>query len=102
MASTFTQTTLDYLNAFKDYLGGNVDYLHVTNDAKINVSLGRYDAVILSYCARLCFEGYVSADFFEQLKNFEGLKILAVQDEYNRTNVLKRAIREIQFDVVLT
>ena len=102
MASTLTQTTLDYLNAFKDYLGGNVDYLHVTHDSQIRVSLSRYDAVILNYCARLCVEGYVSADFFEQLKNFEGLKILAVQDEYNRTNVLKRAIREIQFHVVLT
>ncbi|HNC19638.1 hypothetical protein [Accumulibacter sp.] len=102
MESTFNQATLDYLNAFGDHLDGEVDFLHVTHDARVAVSLHRYDVVIQSYCARLCFADYVSAAFVDRLRAFGGLKVLAVQDEYNRTDVLKRAIRDIGFDVVLT
>jgi hypothetical protein len=106
MSSTFTPTTLDYLNAFRNYLSEHipvsVEYLSVTQDPQLRVSLDDYDVVIQSYCARLCFVGYVSEGFIEMMRRYGGLKILAVQDEYNRTDVLKRAIQRISFDVVLT
>lgn len=102
MESTFNQATLEYLNAFRLYLAADVDYLHVTHDAKIAASLTHYDVIIHSYCARLCFPGYVSADFLARLKSFSGLKVLAVQDEYDRTDVLRRVVRDVGFDVVLT
>ncbi|OGQ52549.1 MAG: hypothetical protein A3J24_04600 [Deltaproteobacteria bacterium RIFCSPLOWO2_02_FULL_53_8] len=102
MVQTFNQATLTYLNSFKQYFDADVEYLHVTDGSKINVTLNSYDVVIQSYCARLCFDGYVAADFIEKLRGFDGLKILSVQDEYNRTNVLKDAIKYIGFDIVLT
>lgn len=101
MLSTHTQTTLDYLNSFKA-LSASVDYLHVTDYAVVDVCLSNYDVVINSYCARLCFDNYVANSFVKKLKRFSGLKVLAVQDEYNRTDTLKRAIKDIGFDVVLT
>lgn len=102
MVQTFNQATLTYLNSFKQYFDADVEYLHVTDGSNIRVTLSSYDVVIQSYCARLCFDGYVVSDFIAKLREFDGLKILSVQDEYNRTNALKDAIKYIDFDIVLT
>lgn len=102
MQSTFTTTTLEYLLALKNYTDYDVSYVHVTNDARINFDMNDYDVVFHNYCARLCFEGYVSESYKRALKKFIGLKIIAVQDDYDRTATLHNAIRDLGFHVLLT
>lgn len=102
MSSTFVQTTLDYLVAFEQFSGFDVSYVHVTQNALVEFDFDAYDVVFHSYCARLCFEGYVSDTYQERLRNFSGVKVLAVQDEYDRTDTLKAAIKKLGFDIVLT
>ena len=102
MVSTHVQTTLDYLWALKRYTDFDVSYVHVTHGAVMDFDINNFDVVFHNYCARLCFDGYVSQSYREAMKRFRGLKILAVQDEYDRTNVLKAAIKDLRFHVVLT
>lgn len=102
MSSTFVQTTLDYLTAFKQFSGFEVDYVHVTHHAAMGFDFESYDIVFHNYCARLCFEGYVSDSYRERLRNFSGVKVLAVQDEYDHTDALKAAIKDLGFGIVLT
>ncbi|MBX9926721.1 MAG: glycosyltransferase [Hyphomicrobiaceae bacterium] len=101
-SSTFVQTTLDYMLMLKKHLNFDVDFVHVTHGAVMDFDIDDYDVVFNNYCARHCFKGYVSTDFCAALKAFRGLKVLAVQDEYDHTNVLKAAIQELGFDIVLT
>lgn len=100
--STFTTTTLEYLLALKNYTDYDVSYVHVTNDARVNFDLNDYDVVFHNYCARLCFEGYVSESYKRALKKFTGLKIIAVQDDYDRTATFHNALRDLGFHVLLT
>lgn len=100
--STQVTTTYEYLTAFKKHWPGEVAYLHVTNDAILESDLDNYDVLLHNYCARLCFEGYVSESYKSAVRAFKGLKVLSVQDEYDRTDILKQAIKELGFDVVLT
>lgn len=102
MSSTFVQTTLDYLTGFKRFSGFEVDYVHVTHHALMGFDFDGYDVIFHSYCSRLCFEGYVSEDYREHLRRFSGVKVLAVQDEYDHTDTLKAAIKDLKFDIVLT
>jgi len=102
MTSTFTSTTQDYLLALQRFSDFEVDYIHVTHDARMNFDINVYDVVINNYCARLPFEGYVSKSYEESLANFRGLKIIAVQDDYDRTATLHRAMRRLGFHVLLT
>lgn len=102
MSSTFVQTTLDYLLSFKQFSGFDVKFVHVTHGALIGFDLEEFDIVFHNYCARLCFDGYVSDDYKHKLKNFHGIKVLSVQDEYDRTDALKYSIAELGFDIVLT
>ncbi|RYF30133.1 MAG: hypothetical protein EOO23_05805, partial [Comamonadaceae bacterium] len=102
MSSTYVQTTLDYLNALKQFSGFEVDYIHVTHQAVMGVEFDSYDIVFHNYCARLCFDDYVSSSYKESMRKFSGIKVLAVQDEYDRTDTLKAAIKDLGFDIVLT
>jgi hypothetical protein len=102
MVSTHVQTTLDYLLALKRYSDFDVAYVHVTHGAVMDFDINDFDVIFHNYCARLCFDGHVSQSYREAMKRFRGLKILAVQDEYDRTNVLKAAIKDLGFHVVLT
>ena len=104
MSSTHVQTTLDYLTAFKHYSGYETTYLHVTHDAQIDLDFGKvgFDVVVHNYCSRFCFDGYVPDTYRSALKRFHGLKVLAIQDEYDYTNKLKEAIKEHGFQIVLT
>ncbi|MBN8942076.1 MAG: hypothetical protein J0H01_21395 [Rhizobiales bacterium] len=102
MMSTFTPTTLEYLLAIKKFTDYQVHYIHVTHDARMGVDFNDYDVVIHNYCARLCFEGYISAHYERAMAHFRGLKIVCVQDDYDRTAVLHRAIRRLGFHVLLT
>jgi hypothetical protein len=104
MTSTHVQTTLDYLRALKTNLGYDATYIHVTHDAVVEFDFAAagYDIVFHNYCSRFCFENYVSASYREQLTRFGGLKVMAVQDEYDNTDRLKVAIKECGFHIVLT
>lgn len=100
--SAFVQTTLDYLNAFKQFSGYDVEFVHATHNALVDFDFDCYDVVFHSYCARFCIDGYVSDTYRQKLRTFRGIKVLAVQDEYDRTDTVKAAIKDIGFDIVLT
>ena len=101
-ASTFVSTTAEYLESIVRYSDFDVRFVHATHGAELAFDLAEFDAVFHSYCARLPFPDYVSPDYLAKLKAFRGVKILAVQDEYDHTNRLRRAIRDIGFHAVLT
>ena len=101
-ASNFVSTTAEYLNNLSRYSKFEVSYVHVTNNAELAFDLNEFDAVFQSYCVRLPVDGYVSRDYIDKLTAFQGVKLLAVQDEYDRTDTLRRAIQGIGYHVVLT
>jgi len=101
-ASTHTATTLEYLLSLQEKTDFDVDYVHVTHDAVIDFDINAYDIVFSSYCVRLCFEGYISSSFEDALKRFLGLKIAAIQDEYDRTAFTWIKLRELGFHLLLT
>jgi hypothetical protein len=100
--STFVQTTLDYLTAIAQFTNYDVEYVHVTHNAIMDFDFTPYDVVFHNYCPRLCFEGYVSESYRAAMRAFRGLKVMAVQDEYDETNRLRQATADLGFHIVLT
>ena len=101
-ASTFTVTTSEYVESFARELPWEVHFLHVTHGAKPSIDLSRYDCVLLSYCARLCFPGYVSPDFLSLLDGFEGVRAVCIQDEYDHVEHERQGLDRIRPHVVFT
>jgi len=102
MPWTFVSTTLDYLLALKNFTDYEVKYVHVTFGARMDFDINEYDVIFQNYCARLCFDDHVSDDYQKALMDFRGLKIIAVQDDYDQTEKLRSAIRRLGFHVLLT
>lgn len=102
IASTVVATTTEYVRSFGRYSRNDVSYINGTHGARFGVELSQFDAVWLNYCCRLCFPGYVSSHVREALRTYRGLKLMSVQDEYDRTETLWQAIEELGFDVVFT
>ena len=75
MTSSYVPTTLEYLMALKNFTNYKVEYIHVTHGAWMDFDINEYDVVFQNYCARLCFDGYVSEHYQNALLNFRGLKI---------------------------
>lgn len=102
IASTVVATTTEYVRSFGRYSRHDVSYINGTHGARFGVELGEFDAVWLNYCCRLCFPGYVNSDVREALRTYRGVKLMSVQDEYDRTETLRQGIEELGFDVVFT
>ncbi|MGH8636935.1 MAG: hypothetical protein ACREUZ_07365 [Burkholderiales bacterium] len=100
--SAHVATTRDYLKAIKQYSGFDVRYVHATCGAIMDFDVNEFDVVFHNYCGRLCIADYVSHSYRNALKRFRGLKILSVQDEYDHTDLLKAAIKDLGFQIVLT
>src|SRR5690349_5326586 len=102
IASTVVATTTEYVRSFSRYSRHDVSYINGTHGARFGVELGEFDAVWLNYCCRLCFPGYVGSDVREALRAYRGVKLMSVQDEYDRTETLRQGIEDLGFDVVFT
>lgn len=92
---THIPTVHDYLNSFKIHSSHSIHYLPAIHDLECGVDLQNYDAVMIHYSLRSCYNyspGTISKNFEEKLKDYQGLKILFIQDEYEQTN---RAIAKI-------
>ena len=102
MWSNFTPTISEYLLALKQFSAFNVSYANVTNGAVLDFDLNSFDIVFNNYCARFVTDGLVSNSYRRALKDFRGLKVIAVQDEYDQTDKFRAAVREYGFHVLLT
>ncbi len=101
-STNYVSTTSEYLESIGRHSGFEVRYVHVTQGAELEFDLNEFDAVFQSYCARLPFDNYVSDSYIEKLKSFRGVKLLAVQDEYDNFDKLSAAVQAIGYDVLFT
>jgi hypothetical protein len=102
VASVQTSTTHSYITAFSKYAESEVYYLNVVGGVEPVVNLSQFDAVFISYCARLCIDNYVSKTFLHKLSAFDGVKAISIQDEYDSVNKELEALDFIRPDVVFT
>ena len=99
---TYTTTVFEHLDAFRKYSKFSWVYIDIAefNNNK-SEDLKFYDVIVIHYSVRLPF-GQVSDVGIQKLLGFQGLKLLFIQDEYDNTNVVKKLIDSIPFELVFT
>jgi hypothetical protein len=100
-AQTYTNTTFEHLGSFAEYSANRYFYCHCDHDHQPHLDLAVYDAVVLHYSVRLPFDqlGDVVAN---ALEHYAGLKVLFIQDEYDRTYRTWYWLKRIGFQLVFT
>lgn len=106
---TYISTIHEHLDSFRKYSKNIFHYVPATGvwpasddtlQAAIDLSL--FDVVIVHYSVRLCLYDYFTEGLARQVEKHNGLKMLFIQDEYERTETARRWMERLQFHIVYT
>ena len=100
-SQTYTSTVFEHLDAFRKYSALSWSYLDISIFNCESEDVNSYDAVVVHYSIRLPF-GQINDIGVRKLRNFRGAKILFIQDEYDNTNIAKKVINSVPFDLVFS
>ncbi|WP_133129604.1 hypothetical protein [Legionella yabuuchiae] len=95
-------TILDHISAFEQHSEHNICIYSIFGDFPVNLVLSKFDVVIVHYTLSLLYDHFISSIAKQKLREFKGLKILFVQDEYRQINKMISEINFINFDVLFT
>ncbi|GGI80093.1 hypothetical protein [Legionella impletisoli] len=95
-------TILDHISAFEQYSEHNILIYSMLRDIPPKLDLNKFDVIIVHYTLSLLYEYYISSLSKNKLREFNGLKVLFVQDEYRQINKMITEINFINFDILFT
>jgi len=101
-AATYTNTVQEHLRSFASYSRHHVFFAAATIPGGLVVNLSLFDVVIVHYSVRVGLGVHPQPRYVEALRNFSGLKILFIQDEYDTTETARKAITQLGIHVVFT
>ena len=101
---TYTTAIFHYLDAFRRHSLHEIEFFNI-DQPRSEIDFSGYDCLFLNFCvasvARVNPPPYFTR-LLPALRRFDGLKIAAVQDEYDFTDRVKAFLFDIHADVVLT
>ncbi|KAA3646373.1 MAG: hypothetical protein DWQ07_09145 [Chloroflexi bacterium] len=100
--TTHIKTILEHLDAFSMYSKNRVFYLPGTRDSRIEIDLSVFDVVVVHYSVRLSLTWHISESAASELRDYQGYKILFIQDEYENTEIARKWINDLNFQLVYT
>lgn len=95
-------TTRDHVQCFGQFSSHAVYYAHATQGAPVTFPFDSFDVVIIHYSVRLAYDWHISPPFAKAIKEFSGLKVLFIQDEYDGTWQANKWINELGIRCVFT
>ena len=98
---TYTNTVYEHLNSFSKYSRHNFFYCHADSNSNLNINTGNFEAIGIHYTIRLPFN-QISPSMEKILKDFNGLKFLFIQDEYDFPHRVWGWIKNLGIQLVFT
>lgn len=97
----YAQTSREHFSSLSK--SKNLRVFELTNLGKLPswIDLNWFDCIVIHYSIYLAADYIVESDRI-LLKNFKGIKVLTIQDEYRHVLKTVRIIREIDFDLLFT
>lgn len=103
---SYAEPIFHYLSAFHRHSRHEVEFFNVDQQYDAPPDFSGYDALLLNFCAvsvvRFDHPPPFVPPLIAGLQRYSGLKIAAVQDEYDFTNRVKAFLLAIGADVILT
>ena len=95
-------TVIDHISAFSRYSQHRIWTLSCVGDLPKDLMLPRFDVLIIHYSLSLLNDYYLSRAAKEKIRQFAGLKLLFVQDEYRAIHRMVEEIRFLAIDCLFT
>lgn len=95
-------TIVDHIEAFESYSNHNIWlYSNLGNFSK-KLDLNRFDVVIIHYSLFILSSSYLGAKAKKKLQDYQGLKVIFIQDEYRRIDQMGDELAYLGIDVLFT
>jgi glycosyltransferase involved in cell wall biosynthesis len=107
-ASCHVGTVREHIDSFRRYSDNSYTLLPATgslgNLGKVSdlIDFSIFDVVVLHYSVRISLPFHFAEEFATALENFQGLKVLFIQDEYDSVECTRQWMDRLQFDLVYT
>lgn len=95
-------TITDHIEAFEQYSKHRIWLCSNLGELPYKITLERFDVIIIHYSLCLLNDYYISAGSKEKIRNFKGLKVVFVQDEYRQINKMNAVLAYLNIDVLYT
>lgn len=95
-------TVKEHIESLVEFSGHAVRPVSIFGSLPERLILNRFDAVVIHYSLVLCSEQYVYSTARATLKEYSGLKVVFIQDEYRHVDATVAALKEIEADVLFT
>lgn len=97
-------TVTDHLDGFCDFSSNKVTQLSFLRQLPSQLNLDRFDVIVIHYSIAI---GYFSEHFINQeakkrIRDFGGLKVVFIQDEYRSVNSVLETLAFLRVDVLFT
>lgn len=97
-------TVTDHLDAFGKFSSHKVTQLSFIRQLPKRLDLNRFDAVVIHYTVAI---GYMSEHYIDQaarqrIRDFKGMKVVFIQDEYRAVNTVLATLEFLKVDVLFT
>lgn len=79
-------TISDHVDSFANYSSHDVTIWSSLNGLPDEKELHSFECLVVHYSISFLYERYISRETLERIRNFSGLKIVFIQDEYRRVN----------------
>jgi hypothetical protein len=100
-SQTYTATVFESLDSLRKYSAFEWSFINYTSITSGDVDFNYYDAVVIHYSVRLPFD-QLGETIQKYIREFLGIKVLFIQDEYDHTNKSKQIIQSCRFNLVFT
>lgn len=97
-------TVTDHLDAFLNFSGHRVTQLSFIRHLPNLLKLERFDAIVIHYTIAIGYyiDHYIDRQTKEKIRDFKGMKILFIQDEYRSVNAVHETLKFMGVDVLFT
>ena len=95
-------TVIDHLDAFGKFSRNNICVWSSMEGLPQQEVLSTFDCIVIHYTLSLLYDSYIPHDSLKRIRDFTGIKILFIQDEYRRVDFVCDKIRYAGIDAIYT
>ncbi len=97
-------TVTDHLDAFVNFSEHKVTQLSFIRHLPSQLDLSRFDAIIIHYTIAIGYlsDHYIDQEAKDRIRNFQGMKIVFIQDEYRSVQSVLETLRYLDIDMLFT
>ena len=93
-------TIVDHIFGIKEFSRHTIRVLSSRGEFPVGLDLGRFDGLIIHYSLVACLDAFIGPKARELIKQFAGLKVIFIQDDYRFINQTVDAIRDLGVNVL--